>query len=119
MASRRFLDAQGTEWMVLEVKPTRTERRGAKDRRKKDAGPPPGQPERRKGGDRRRGLGDTGPRVKINSELAHGWLAFEGAGERRRLTPVPDGWLEMPEWQLVGLLETATVVSVRRGRLIE
>jgi hypothetical protein len=118
VASRRFVDAQGIEWIVIEVTPARTERR-AEDRRVRDVGPQKGQPERRKSADRRRGLPDTGPRVKIDPHLATGWLAFEGAGERRRFSPVPPGWREASDAELEDLLARATVVAVRRGRLIE
>ncbi len=118
MASRTFTDALGVEWIVLEVKPSWTERRVRKERRVHDIGPRPGQPERRKSKDRRRGLADTGPRVKIDPGLATGWLAFEGNGERRRLTPVPPNWFAMSDSELAQLLTKATVAA-RRGRLIE
>jgi hypothetical protein len=119
MPSRTFTDALGIEWIVLQVSPAWTERRVRKERRISDIGPKPGQPDRRKtGSDRRRGLSDTGPRVKIDPSLAAGWLTFEGAGERRRLTPVPPNWLTMSDSELVQLLAKATVIAHRR-RLIE
>lgn len=114
MASRTFTDQHGVEWVVLAVSPTWAERRVRKERRISDIGPRPGQPERRKGTDRRRGLTNTGPRVKINPDLAGGWLAFEGAGERRRLSPIPDGWREASDAELARLLAKAK--TVHRGR---
>ena len=112
MTSRRFTDALGVEWMVLHVKPALTERRSRKDRRVKNVGPKPGQPDRRKGQDRRRGS-DTGPRVRLDPNLAPGWLAFEGGGERRRLTPVPSDWLTLSDQELRQLLAEAALVSRR------
>ena len=118
MPSRTFTDERGVEWVVLEVTPTWAERRAGPDRRVENRGPTPGRPERRTGGDRRRGLKDTGPRVKISTGLAGGWLAFEGGGERRRLTPIPAGWFDASSAELVRMLERAAVVAVR-GRLAE
>ena len=119
MASRTFADEHGREWIVLEVSPTWTERRLRPDRRTHDIGPKPGQPERRKGEDRRRGRSEAGPRVKINPGLAGGWLAFESKRDRRRLSPVPAGWFEATEAELQRMLALATEVPGRRNRLIE
>ena len=117
MASRTFTDEHGVEWIVLAVSPTSAERRLSTERRVRDVGPKPGQPDRRKGGDRRRGI-RTEPRVKISPGLTHGWLAFEGGGERRRLSPVPDDWRDASDAELRQLLARATPVA-RPGRLIE
>ena len=42
-----------------------------------------------------------------------GWLCFESATEKRRLTPLPSGWESLPLDALNGLLGTA--VEVRRS----
>jgi hypothetical protein len=42
-----------------------------------------------------------------------GWLCFESSTEKRRLTPLPSGWQELPTEQLSGLLIHA--VQVRRA----
>src|SRR5688500_3944527 len=98
MASRRFTDDRGVEWVVLAVSPTSAERRTrGKDRRVQDVGPGPGKPDRRKGRDRRRAGDDANRRVKIDPDRLRGWLAFEGAGERRRLSPVPPTWTDASE----------------------
>jgi hypothetical protein len=44
--------------------------------------------------------------------FANGWLTFEqvtdfGAMARRRLTPIPDGWVDLPKDGLRGLCLTA------------
>jgi hypothetical protein len=106
------------EWVVLAVSPTSAERR-TKDRRVRDVGPGSGKPDRRKGKDRRGGGDDTARRVKIDPDLVRGWLAFEGAGERRRLSPVPTGWLEASDAELRDLLARAKVVFNPRGRLVD
>ena len=41
-----------------------------------------------------------------------GWLCFESSSEKRRLTPLPSEWQELPLDQLNGLLGSA--VPVRR-----
>jgi hypothetical protein len=43
----------------------------------------------------------------------NGWLCFECDTEKRRLTPLPQGWLELPPEQLSHLLVNA--VQVRRA----
>ncbi len=122
MPSRTFVDDHGVEWMVWAVAPSWVERRTGRDRR----GPTTLEravfdhlhPERRTHS-RRRGLSDSGPRVKISADLTGGWLAFEGRNERRRLTPIPEGWEGMSEAELAALSRKAVAVVVRRGRLIE
>ena len=119
MPSRTFTDARGVQWTVVDVAPAWAERRLKRDRRLPGRVPKPGQPERRTGDDRRRGLTDSGPRVKIDPRLATGWLAFDSAHERRRLAPVPEGWYEMSDAQLTQLVARASPIPHRRGRLIE
>jgi len=40
-----------------------------------------------------------------------GWLCFESATEKRRLTPLPLGWEALPLEQLTGLLGNAVQVQ--------
>jgi hypothetical protein len=40
----------------------------------------------------------------------NGWLCFESCNEKRRLTPLPEGWQEYPIEQLSGLIGTALPV---------
>jgi hypothetical protein len=39
-----------------------------------------------------------------------GWLCFESSTEKRRLTPLPSGWQDLPLEQLSGLLVHAALV---------
>ena len=76
MALREFTDRRGRRWTVWDVHPTLAERR------RRNAGPPPGIRERRR---------SVEPRVRIQPSMSLGWLAFEANdGERRRLAPIPD-----------------------------
>ena len=81
MAIREFTDSRGRYWVVWEVYPTLAERR------RRNAGPPPGVRERRR---------SVENRARLSPKMERGWLAFEATdGERRRLAPIPD----MPvEW---------------------
>jgi hypothetical protein len=107
MPHRLFTDSHGVRWEVWEVEPSYAERRQAtRDRRQV----------RRPGTDRRR-VHDP-MRVRISSELTHGWLAFQASHERRRLTPVPNGWELLGEDRLEELLHAATLVG-RPRRLHE
>ena len=40
-----------------------------------------------------------------------GWLCFESATEKRRLTPLPPEWENLPLEQLTGLLAAAILVQ--------
>jgi hypothetical protein len=51
------------------------------------------------------------PRHAFN--VPDGWLCFESADERRRLTPVPAGWLEGDYAALEELLGQAEIVPRR------
>jgi len=82
MAIRQFTDNRGRYWVVWEVYPTLAERR------RHNAGPPPGVRERRR---------FVEHRPRISPKMSRGWLAFEASdGERRRLAPVPD---TPPQWE--------------------
>lgn len=102
MAHRTFRDELGREWDVWEVVPTAVERRLAKSPRAVAT-------ERRK-------VQET--RVVVPDALEKGWLAFQSGKERRRLSPIPGGWAEMTNDELVGLLNNAGRRS-RARRLIE
>jgi hypothetical protein len=59
-------------------------------------------------------------RLSVHSQLKgtypQGWLCFDAAGEKRRLSPIPEGWQERSDEQLAQLLESADVALSRRGR---
>jgi hypothetical protein len=46
------------------------------------------------------------------------WLAFQSRNDRRRLSPVPEGWSDCTEAELAELLKRATAAG-RGRRLIE
>ena len=52
--------------------------------------------------------------VDLNPTLESGWLCFQSESERRRLVPVPDGWYELADGELIRLWEQALPVP-RRG----
>lgn len=45
--------------------------------------------------------------VDLNPALGSGWLCFQSGSERRRLVPVPEGWYELSEGELINLWEQA------------
>jgi hypothetical protein len=81
MASRRFRDTNDTEWEVYDlVEP---------------AEPP--RPSR--------------PQLALDSThfpRYRAWLVFDSANEHRRLTPIPEGWEDLPPNGLALLLSRAT-----------
>ena len=107
MPHRQFTDSKHTTWEVWDVEPSQAERRArASDRRGS----------RRTSGERRR-LDDRA-RVRISTDLAGGWLAFESKHDKRRLTPIPTGWEGLDELALEQLCEQARSVG-RPRRLLE
>jgi hypothetical protein len=104
MPIRSFHAADGAEWQVWSVIPGArpgAERRTGFDRRSPDPVLRYSGPERRVTPDRRR------VSAALPAELMGGWLTFEGPGERRRLTPIPPHWDELPESELERLRERA------------
>ena len=122
MPHRRFADRTGTPWEVWDVKPQWADRRSGADRRHRTLDDPDVDPpvlEQRRGVDRRVGSGPRQPRLSLGDSYTAGWLAFESPAERRRLSPIPQGWDQLDEPVLADLCSKAKVVTVRRGRLIE
>lgn len=105
MAQREFQDDKGRRWTVWEVRPERRERRAGDERRKR----PRSSPDRR----HQRML-----LAFVGGELARGWLAFETSGERRRYTPIPDGWSDATDEGLLELWNAAVALPPKK-RLIE
>ena len=88
MAVREFTDGNGREWRAWDVVPE-----------------------------------DLNARTKDEDYLAQlyhtGWIVFEtvaGGEDKRRLYPVPKGWSELPDAELVVLLSKAEVVPRRKLR---
>ncbi|MFN2564162.1 MAG: hypothetical protein ABR499_04035 [Gemmatimonadaceae bacterium] len=107
MPHRQFTDSKHTTWEVWDVEPSHAERR-------------------RKNADRRRGRRTSGERrqvedrsrVRIQTDLSHGWLAFESKHDRRRLAPIPTGWEGLDASALERLCEQARSIGGPR-RLLE
>jgi hypothetical protein len=86
MGYRVFKDSQGTEWQTWDVVPQLTERREIERRVKME---PVEHADRRRAPDRRV---MKGRRPALTAGLDGGWLCFENALEKRRLTPIPEDW---------------------------
>jgi hypothetical protein len=56
-------------------------------------------------------------RATLNERFRSGWLSFDCGIETRRLAPIPDGWNELPDADLLTLCGTAEVAP-RRTRPI-
>jgi hypothetical protein len=52
----------------------------------------------------------TPSRGNVRPQFAAGWLAFESGSERRRLAPIPIGWMEADDAALCEMLAQATVI---------
>ena len=85
---RGFTDSSGVDWRVWEVFPS--------------------------AGINAKGAGSHSRSSLKDTAFANGWLCFESASEKRRLTPIPSGW-EMREGKLLEQLrDEATLVPIRR-----
>ena len=108
MPHRQFTDSKRTIWEVWDVEPGHAERRGEETDRRRSA--------RTSSGERRQKADRT--RVRIKSDLSHGWLAFESKHDRRRLAPIPTGWEAFDASALERLCEQAASIG-RPKRLLE
>jgi hypothetical protein len=93
MGYRSFTDSTGAEWQAWDVVPQLAERRG--DDRRREKRPIPFRDRRRS--DRRLVVSR---RATLTSGLAAGWLCFETARGKRRLSPIPDDWTRCPDARL-------------------
>jgi hypothetical protein len=101
MAHRKVTDRHGHEWDVWEVRPTAIDRRVRNESRLVE----------RRGSD----IGFVG---RVSERLRDGWLAFQSAHEKRRLSPIPTAWLDISDDELLALLERAPKAG-KPTRLIE
>jgi hypothetical protein len=104
MSHRVVVDAAGVSWDVWEVHPTSVDKRN-----------PDAPAEAPITGERRR---TRSARMHVAPEMRTGWLAMKSATERRRVAPIPDGWAELTDAQLLALVASAAPASPPR-RLIE
>jgi hypothetical protein len=107
MPHRQFTDSKRTTWEVWDVEPGHAERRREDADRRRSG---------RTSGERRQRTDRT--RVRIKSDLSHGWLAFESKHDRRRLAPIPTGWEAFDASTLERLCEQAASIG-RPKRLLE
>ena len=114
MGLRSFRDESGAEWRAWDVMPKLVERRvGAR----RQVGGITSAAEAR-GADRRLGIDRrmvATQRAFLNDGMSSGWLAFESAREKRRLTPIPGDWLHCPTARLAEYCRQAAVVRDSRG----
>lgn len=96
MALREYTDSAGVQWTVWRIEPRFTPLRSGIDRRTRHTYV---REERRILPDRRRRI--------VDSMVLRGWLCFESAEERRRLSPVPDDWESCSEAVLIGYCAAA------------
>lgn len=105
MAHRIFSDRDGVLWEVWDVYPGWADRRQGMERRELS---------RAHGADRRAQLGQ---RIGVRAELASGWLCFRGAGEKRRLAPIPTDWDGLDDAQLALMVSTLPSMPDQSRRL--
>lgn len=103
MALREFVDSTGRRWEAYSVIPRDQERRHY-DRR--SDGVVLEDSDDRRESDRRITVGGRSDLLDGTS----GWLAFQHADERRRLTPIPKDWEGCDESQLLSYFEAARPV---------
>jgi hypothetical protein len=86
MGYRSFRDTKGMDWQAWDVIPALADRRLHERRvQRTSIGA-----ERRRATDRRV---KVGRRPGLHAGMSDGWLCFEGAEEKRRLSPIPADWL--------------------------
>jgi hypothetical protein len=90
MGFRTFQDSDGAEWQAYDVVPRSDEERREGDRRSGEYALPETDGDRRLN-DRRV---TVGRQPALLARAANGWLCFDRADgtERRRLSPIPEGW---------------------------
>jgi hypothetical protein len=108
MGYRSFRDRQGTDWQAWDVVPALADRRVQERRTSRGAF----EGERRRATERRVTIGR---RPTLHAGLNGGWLCFEGAVEKRRLSPIPNDWLACTPEQLEQYLASAKPASRLTG----
>jgi hypothetical protein len=86
MGYRSFRDRQGMDWQAWDVIPALADRRLHERRTQRVSF----DDDRRRINDRRVLVGR---RPALHAGMSGGWLCFEGAEEKRRLSPIPPDWL--------------------------
>src|SRR5687768_8418256 len=108
MGYRSFKDSTGVEWHAWDVVPQLAERR-VRDRRR---GRQPIPFRDRRLSERRL---REGRRAVMTPGLTDGWLCFEAAAEKRRLSPIPGDWARCAESELEAYRQMARPVRRSAG----
>jgi hypothetical protein len=103
MALREFTDPGGRTWRVWATIPTTPH----------EAATFAQSAELQADAERRGGSAPGTPRVSVGRE--NGWLTFEAGAEKRRLSPIPDGWDHAPEDELARWLDRAEPAHLGAG----
>ena len=106
MSLRTFIDSSRREWLAFDVIPRANERRYS-DRRNDDE--PEFIGDDRRDVDRRLTVGGSG-----TMQGAEGWLCFECGDDRRRLSPIPQGWSRASDATLESYCRSATPARMPR-----
>lgn len=115
MPHRTFRDADGVEWQVWNVVPHVLQEGSERRVQVRRSDPPePHDPDRREHPERR-SRDDRRARLRMNlsPSLTGGWLVFEAETEKRRITPIPNGWDSLPDEELDRLRLRAAPVPKR------
>jgi len=106
VAKRQFTSEDGVIWVVWDVHPDDLGRTSY-DRR--STTPTTGVPH----------IDGTSRRSErvVNPELQQGWLCFQSGIEKRRFTPIPKNWHELPDSVLRVMLSAATPAPHADGRI--
>lgn len=88
MSTRTYHDGDGTDWLVWQVLP----------------------------GEQLDTRGHSG--MLLPDDMAEGWLTFESASEKRRVYPIPPGWMECSDHDLDALRRAASPVPERTSAIL-
>jgi hypothetical protein len=88
MPYRSFEDSLGTEWQVWDIVPRLNERRVADSTDRRVEIVPIKFADRRREERRMSNI----RRTVLRGSYAQGWLCFDSAKEKRRLSPIPSDW---------------------------
>lgn len=119
MAIREFTDEGGRGWQVWATVPeSPREERIFEQSARLLADAQEREPEKARG---RRAGRATAPAGRFSPGREHGWLTFMSGEEKRRLSPVPEGWETAPEAELAAWLAKAEVarLSQQAARILD
>jgi hypothetical protein len=110
VAKRQFTDEHGVVWVVWDVHPDDLGRM-VYDRRTRQRAESPV----RASADGPDDVASSGR--SVDPELQRGWLCFQAGTEKRRFTPIPPQWEELPDSVLRVMLEVAPPAAHVEGRV--